>query len=233
MKKISLALKYAFPLSIPVLIGYLLLGTAYGILMDQAGYDAIWTFFSSLFMFAGSAQYLSIGFLATNAPLWYVFIIIFVVNARHLFYGIGMLKKYQLLGWKRWYLIFGLTDETFSIVSTHKIPETIDRGWFYFLLTLMNQFYWVASSVLGAILGNLIEFDTKGMDFVLTALFIVIFLGQWEQTKEHRPALIGLFGTSIALVFFGSTWFLVPAMFLIITLLFLSKPHLRYEAMEI
>ena len=138
------------------------------------------------------------------------FLLALMVNARHLFYGISMLKKYEHTGWKKFYLIYGMCDESFSINCTVTPPEDVDRGWFMFFVTLLNHFYWVCGATAGSLLGYVIHFDTTGIDFVMTALFVVMFLGQWEEHPDHRPALIGLIIPTICLFIFGSQSFIIP-----------------------
>lgn len=218
-----------FPQTIPVLIGYFFLGTAYGILMVDAGYGLAWIAASSLLMFAGSGQYVTISLLAAQVHPVYAFLVILLVNARHIFYGIALLPKYQGKGWKKWYMIWGMTDETFSINSTLSIPSDCQSCNHYFAITLLNHSYWVLSGLFGGLVGLVFQFDTTGFEFVLTALFIVIFLDQWDKTKEHRPALLGVVMTVLSLVIFGKEWFLLPAMLLISVSLWLLKPRIHVE----
>lgn len=187
--------------------------------MSKIGYGLGWTFLMSLLVFAGSIQYISIALLtATFNPL-YALLLTLMVNARHIFYGISMLEPYKNTGRLKPYLIFGLTDETFSLLSTMDIPENVDKKWFMFFVTLMNHSYWVSGSVLGCAIGSIFTFNTHGLDFVLTALFTVIFIDQWKGTKNHIPALIGVGGTFCCLLAFGQDRFIIPAMMVIIALL--------------
>lgn len=205
-------LSYAFPRTIPVMAGYLFLGAAYGILMNVNGYGFWWTLAISIFVYAGSLQYLGVTMLVTLVhPLTALFMSL-MLNARHLFYGISMLKKYS--GVKRYkpYLIFGLTDETFSVVCHEQIPERLQKDRVYFWITLLDQGYWVLGSALGAIAGSFITFDTTGLDFALTALFVVIFADQWKQREGHRPAVIGVAASVLCLVLWGEQAFIIPAM---------------------
>ncbi len=224
------ALRAAFPLTIPVMTGYLVLGTAYGILLADKGYGAVWALLTSLFIFAGSMQFVSIGLLAAGFHPLYACAMTLMVNARHLFYGIAMLGRYRGIKKVKPYLIFGLTDETFSIVCTTDPPEGVDRGWFYFFVTLLDQLYWVAGSVLGGLVGGLLPFDTTGMDFALTALFVVIFAGQWQERCNRLPALIGVGGSVLCRMLFGADSFVLPAMICILLLVtLLQKPLAREE----
>ena len=213
------ALKAAFPVTIPVLTGYIFLGMGYGVLMSSIGYGLGWTVFMSLLIFAGSIQYISIALLTSAFNPLYTLLLTLMVNARHLFYGISMLERYKGAGRLKPYLVFGLTDETFSLLSAVEPPEGISRKWFQFFVTMLNHVYWVVGSALGNILGSMISFNTKGLDFVLTALFAVIFIDQWRSTKNHIPALVGVGGSLLCLLIFGQDNFMIPAMVLILLLL--------------
>ncbi|MDF2473181.1 MAG: hypothetical protein K0R21_963 [Anaerocolumna sp.] len=212
------ALKAAFPHTIPVLTGYLVLGAAYGILLDSKGYSFVWAILTSLFIFAGSMQFVSISMLATGFHPVYTLAITLMVNARHLFYGISMLSKYKGTGILKPYLIFGLTDETFSVLIASEPPKGVDKNWFMFFITLLDQIYWITGSLLGSLLGSFITFNTKGMDFALTALFIVIFIDQWRATKNHLPVCIGVGSSMVCRLLFGSANFIIPSMITILLL---------------
>jgi 4-azaleucine resistance transporter AzlC len=214
------ALKAAFPHTIPVLTGYIVLGTAYGILLNSKGYSFIWALFTSLFIFAGSMQFISISLLAAGFHPLYTIVITLMVNARHLFYGISMLSKFK--GTRKIlkpYLVFGLTDETFSILVSADAPEGVDKDWFMFFVTILDQIYWIAGSLLGSILGSMLTFNTKGMDFALTALFVVIFIEQWKSTKNHIPVLIGVGSSILCRLTFGPDNFIIPSMITILLLI--------------
>ncbi len=212
----KMAFAWAFPRTIPVMVGYLALGTAYGILMKVNGFGFWWAAAMSVFVFAGSLQYVGITFLASVVHPLYAFLMTLMINARHLFYGISVLSRYRDMGAVKPYLIFGLTDETFSVVCGEEPPENVDRRTAYFWVTFLDQLYWIAGSLLGVLLGGLIPFDTTGMDFALTALFVVIFVEQWESQRDHRPALIGVAASVICLEIFGADSFIIPAMALIL-----------------
>lgn len=217
------AFKAAFPYTIPVFTGFIFLGIAYGILMNSKGYGVGWSILMSLMAFGGSAQYVAITFLTTVFNPLYALLMTLMINARHLFYGISMLEKYKDAGLFKPYLIFGLCDETFSIVCSVEPPEGVNRNWFCFFITLLNHSYWVLGSALGGFLGSMISFNTTGLDFVLTALFIVIFVEQWKNQKDHKPALIGVFSSIICLVVFGQSNFIIPSMVLILAVLTISR----------
>lgn len=172
------ALKAAFPHTIPVFAGFIFLGIAFGILMNSKGYGGGWTILMSFIVYAGSAQYVAINFLTSVFDPLYALLLTLMVNARHLFYGISMLDKYKGTGKFKPYLIFGLCDETFSIICSANPPVGVNRNWFMFFITFLHHCYWVLGSAIGGLLGYMVSFNTKGLDFVLTALFVVIFIGQ-------------------------------------------------------
>lgn len=212
----------AFLDTVPVMTGYLFLGFGFGIIMMKNGFGPVWAISMSVFIYAGSMQYVAVGLLASGAGLFTTAMATFVVNARHLFYGISMIDAYKGSGRKKPYLIFALTDETYSLVSREKLPEGIDRQKYYLLVSLFDQCYWVMGTALGALAGALLPIDYEGIDFVLTALFVTIFVEQWLSTKKHLPAIIGIAASVICLVIFGSETFLIPSMILIAALLILS-----------
>ena len=216
-------LKTAFLATIPVMTGYLVLGMGFGIILDSRGYGVLWSFLMSFLIYAGSMQYLAVDLLTAGASLITAAFTTLMVNARHLFYGISMTEKYKGLGAKKPYMIFALTDETYSLVVNDNIPEGVDKKKYWFLVSLLDQFYWVAGSVIGSLIGSLIKFDTTGLDFALTALFVTIFTDQWLSTKNHTSAITGLLATFVCLVIFGSGNFLIPSMILITVSLTLLK----------
>ena len=221
------ALRAAFPYTIPIFAGFWFLGLTYGIYMNVSGFSFLYPMFMSLTIFAGSVEFITVNLLlgAFN-PLQALFLTL-MVNARHLFYGLSMLDKYRGLGWRKVYLIFGMCDESFSINCTAPIPEGVDRGWFYFFVTLLNHFYWFSGSTLGGIFGGLIHFDTQGLDFVMTAMFVVIFLEQWLKDKDHTSALVGLGASAVCLALFGPDDFIIPAMLAILGSLTLLRGSLE------
>ena len=224
-KKNSSVVKAAFIQSIPVLAGYVVLGIGFGILLRNAGYGVGWAFAMSLLIYAGSMQFVGVSLLAGGASILATAFTTVMVNARHLFYSISMIGRYQNAKYKP-YLIFALTDETYSILSDGSTPEGADPDLYRFLLSLFNQCWWVTGSVLGSLLGSVIPFSTEGIEFSMTALFIASFTQQWLTTKEHLPALTGLLGTLACLLVFGPERFLIPAMLLITLILSLLRPRL-------
>lgn len=228
MKKVSKAsketLKKAFVSTIPVMTGYVVLGFGFGIILKSSGYSTLLAFAMSLLIYAGAMQYVAIGLITSGASLITAALTTLMVNARHAFYGISMLEKYKKTGKRKPYLIFALTDETYSLVcnDTPGIDEA-ERTNYYFFVSLFNQIYWIFGSVLGAVIGSLVNFNSEGIDFALTALFITVFLEQWLTTKKHTTAIIGVGASVACLVLFGSDNFLIPAMLIIAFLLCIYK----------
>ena len=209
----------AFPYTVPILTGFLFLGVAYGIYMNAAGFPAVYPMFMSAAVFAGSMEFVAVDLLLGAFNPVNVLMLTLMVNARHLFYGISMLDKYNSAGRKKIYLIFGMCDESFSINCTAEIPPGVDKGWFMLFVTLLNHCYWVLGSTLGGLLGPLMTFDTEGLGFVMTALFVVIFLELWLKEKDHRSALLGLGLTGLSLALLGGQNFIIPAMLAILACL--------------
>ena len=210
------ALSVAFPHTLPILAGFAFLGFAYGLYMSALGFSFLYPTLMALCIYGGSLEFVAAEMLLGSFAPLSALLASLMIQARHLFYGIAMLEKFKGTGRKKPYLIFGLCDETFSIHCAVPPPEGVDRGWFMFFVTVLNQLYWVAGATLGALLGYLIHFNTTGIEFVMTALFVVMFLNQWEERKDHRPALIGVGCTLLCLLVLGSDHFLLPAMGLII-----------------
>ena len=210
------ALRAAFPYTIPIFAGFWFLGLTYGIYMNVSGFSFLYPMLMSLTIFAGSVEFITVNLLLGAFNPFQALFLTLMVNARHLFYGLSMLDKFRGLGWKKVYLIFGMCDESFSINYTAQIPPDVDRGWFMFFVTLLNHFYWFSGSTLGGIFGGLIQFNTEGLDFVMTAMFVVIFLEQWLKDKDHTSALVGLAASAVCLVLFGPDDFIIPAMLAIL-----------------
>ena len=213
------ALAAAFPYPIPIFAGFWFLGLAYGIYMNVSGFSFVYPMLMSLTIFGGSLEFVAVTMLlGAYAPLQ-TFIMTLMIQARHLFYGISMLERYKGTGWKKPYLIFGMCDESFSINYSAEIPPGVDRGWFMFFVTLLNHFYWFSGATIGGIVGSLLSFDTEGLDFVMTAMFVVIFLEQWLKEKRHETALIGVAASAACLYLFGADSFMIPTMLCILCLL--------------
>ena len=226
-------LKVAFPYTLPILAGFGFLGMAHGILMTKAGLGVFYSLGMAIIVFGGSLEYVAMELLLAAFAPGTAFFTALLVQARHLFYGIAMLDRYKGLGWKRFYLIFGMCDESFSINYTAQIPEGVDEGRFMFCVTLLNQLYWVTANVIGGLLGGLITFDVAGLDFVMTAMFVVIFLEQWLKEERHGTALIGVGASVVCLTVFGPDSFLLPTMACILVLLTVfRKPIERSDAQK-
>ena len=213
------ALKTVFLDTVPVMTGYLFLGISFGILLQEAGYGLPWAFSMALFMYAGSAQFLSVSLLANHASILSSAIAVFLLNARHIFYGISLIDAYKDTGKKKPYLIFALTDETYSLVTQNQPPEGMKRHTYCFLVSLFDHIYWVAGCVIGSVAGNFIPISFEGIEFVLTALFVTLFTEQWLSNKNHFPAVVGVVSTVLCLVLFGKDIFLIPSMVLVAILL--------------
>ena len=226
------AVRAAFLDTIPVLTGYVFLGFGFGILLHQSGYGVIWAAAMSLFIYAGSMQYVAVSLLSSGAGLLTAAMTAFLVNARHLFYGISMVDAYKGAGKKKPYMIFALTDETYSLVSQDQAPEGMDRHAYCFLVSLFDQIYWVSGSILGSLAGSLLPINYEGIEFVLTALFVTIFVEQWLSTKNHLPAVIGVVSTVVCLLVFGRDAFLIPSMVIIAVVLTVMRKTGRREAHE-
>lgn len=221
--------KQAFIKTVPVMAGYVVLGAGFGILLRNAGYGVLWAFAMSLFIYAGSMQYVGVSLITGGASIFTTALTTVMVNARHLFYSISMVDRYKYAGKYKPYMIFGLTDETYSLLCDGKTPEGADPAYYRFLVSIFNQSYWVTGSVLGSLLGTVLPFSTEGIEFSMTALFIASFTGQWMSTGDHIPALTGLLSTLVCLVLFGPDRFLIPAMLLITLVLTLLRSR-REEA---
>lgn len=219
------ALKAAFPHTIPILAGFLFLGMTYGVYMNVSGFSFVYPMITSMIIFGGSLEFVTVSMLLSSFTPVQTFIMVLMIQARHLFYGISMLDRYKNMGWKKFFLIFGMCDETFSINYTAKAPEGVDEGWFMFFITLLDYLYWVSGATIGGILGSLITFNTEGLDFVMTAMFVVIFMEQWLKEKKHYTAYIGLAASIICFIIFGADSFMIPTMVCVIAgLTFLRKP---------
>lgn len=229
MQDIKKALKAAFPHTIPILTGFLFLGIAFGILMDVKGLKIGWTMLMSICTFAGSMQFVAVTLLTAAFNPWYAFFLTLMVNARHLFYSISMLDKFRDTGKCKPFLIFSLCDETFSVLCSSEPPKDVNRKYFMFFIALLNYLYWSLGSMLGGILGNFISFNTEGLDFVLTALFVVIFLNQWKSLQHHIVPCIGVGCSILSLLIFGAEGFIIPAMLMILLLLTLLRTKKESE----
>ena len=221
--KCRTALKAAFPHTIPIMTGFLFLGMAYGVLMRTEGFHPLYPTLMSMTIFGGSLEYVAVGLLCSSFAPLQTLLMALLIQARHLFYGLAMLDKYRGHGWKTPLLIFGLIDETFSINCSVQVPENVDRGWFYLWVAVLNWVYWVSGATIGAQLGAVLPFDTTGLDFVMTAMFVVIFLDAWLKEKQHYSSLIGLGCALGCLLLFGKDGFMLPTMGCILLALCLAR----------
>jgi len=224
------ALQAAFPYTVPIFAGFWFLGLTYGIYMNASGFSFWYPSLMSLTIFGGSLEFLAVQMLINPFAPLQTLLVSLMIQSRHLFYGIAMLDRFRYTGWKKPYLIFGMCDESFSINYAATIPPEVDRGWFMLWVTALNQLYWVSGATLGGILGSLVCFNTKGLDFVMTAMFVVIFLEQWLKEKDRTSAYIGVGASVLCLALFGPDQFMIPTMASILLLLtLLRKPLERRE----
>lgn len=205
-------ISFAFRRTIPVLFGYLFLGTAFGLMLQSAGYNFIWAIFISLFVYAGSGQFALVSLLSGGAGLLTTVIMQFSINSRHMFYGLSFIEKFKRMGKLYPYMIFSLTDETYSLLCSTAVPENADEKKALFLIALFDQIYWIIGSALGALIGQLIPFDFAGVEFAMTALFVVIFVEQWIAAKTHMPAIVGAVCGIICFIVFDPSNFILPAL---------------------
>ena len=223
------SLAAAFPHTVPVLMGYLSIGIVFGWMLSAAGFHPIWSAIMSLTMYAGSGQYLGVQLLADAAPLADAAFLTLILNFRHLVYGLSMLEKFQGMGWRKLYMIFSLTDETYALLAGVEAPEGVNEKAFYFSIALLDHLYWIAGSVIGAVAGALITINTEGIDFAMTALFLVIAVEQWQSNQRHSPVLLGALGTLACLLLFGpeNGRFLIPALVILVGGLLFMRPRLE------
>ena len=225
-KSFPAALKAAFPHTVPILTGYLAVGLAYGLLMSSKGYNFLWSGFVSAFAFCGSMQYVAITLLTTAFDPLSAFFLSLMVNARHLFYGVSMLEKYRGLGGAKPILIYTLSDETFSVVFSAEPPPDVSRKDFYLAISLLDYAYWVGGSLLGSLAGQFIRFDTTGLDFALTGLFVVLFIEQISDPRSRISGIIGVVCTAAARAVFGADQLVIPAMVLVLAVLLIWRKKL-------
>lgn len=219
----NLTFKEAFKDSIPIMAGYLVLGSGFGIVAGSYNYNILVPICMSLFIYAGSMEYLTLSLLSMGTSLINAAIMTVVVNLRHMFYGIAMLSKYNNLKKHKAYTIFSLTDETFSVVVSKKLNDDLNSDEYYFYISLLDQFYWLVGTIVGYLIGNILPFSSEGVDFSMTALFICVVIGQWEENKNHFPTIIGFVVSIICLLIFGKSNFLIPSIFLICLILIFTR----------
>lgn len=220
-------MRHAFRASLPIMAGYGFLGVTYGIYMHELGFSFVYPMLLAVTVYAGSAEFLLGNMLLGSFHPIQVFFMVLMINARHLFYGLSMLDRYKDTGWKKFFLVFGMSDETFALTSSTEIPEGADKGWFLLWITWLDEAYWVVGATLGGIIGPYLNFDLKGLDFVLTAMFAAIFADNWLREKDHTSSLAGLFISALCLLLFSADNFIIPSM--VVILLFLTVYRKRKE----
>ena len=225
-------LSAAFPATVPVLMGYLAIGLAFGLMLQAEGYGVGWALAMSLTIYAGSGQYLGVSLLAAGAPLTQVAFLTLILNFRHLVYGLSMLEKFRGMGARKLYMIFSPTDETYALLSSARVPEGVKAHDFYFAVALLDHSYWILGSVLGSLAGSALGLDTTGVDFAMTALFLVIAVGQWKAAGSHLPALLGACATIASLLLVGAEQMLLPALGVIVCALVLLRSRLEQKQGE-
>ncbi len=223
------AFKAAFPYSLPVMVGYVVLGIAFGIILIGKGFSWWLAPVMGLLIYAGSMQFVAVDLLSAVFNPFQIIIMTLTVNARHLFYGISMLDKFRSMGTKKPYMIFSLTDETYSLLCSAVPPKQADENWFYFFISLLDQIYWITGCTIGAIGGSFLHYDTTGIDFAMTALFIVIMVEQWESTSNHLPVITGIIVSIMNLILFGPKNFIIPSMVVIFLALVLFPKKFKSE----
>ncbi|MGO5029895.1 AzlC family ABC transporter permease [Candidatus Agathobaculum pullicola] len=229
MKK---AFRPAFAVTIPVLCGYLFIGFAFGVMLRDIGYTTPWAFLTSLIIYAGSGQYLLVSLLAANASLVTVALMTILLNCRHIFYGLSFLETFHQMGLAKWYMIFSLTDETYSLLCSLKTPKEVDPNAMRLWIAILDHSYWIFGSVIGAVIGGMLPFDSTGIDFAMTSLFTVIFIEQWMSTKQHIPAFLGLGAAAVSLALLGPDNFILPAMLAICVMLVALRGRLAKEVAQ-
>lgn len=227
MGKRQAAFRHAFRASLPIMAGYGFLGITYGIYMHELGFSFLYPMLMAMVVYAGSAEFLLGNMLLGSFHPLQTFLMILMVNARHLFYGLAMLERYRGLGWKKFFLIYGMSDETFALTSSTTVPDGTDRGWYLLWLTWLDETYWVAGATIGGLVGPLLTFDLRGLDFVLTAMFTAIFADNWMRENGHVSSLSGLFVCGLALIVFGPDRFIIPSMVVILVFLTLMRRKLE------
>ena len=227
MKK---ALRHAIKITLPIFLGYVPLGIAFGLMLQNAGYNVLWALISSVSIYSGTGQFVEVSFLDMRTAIYEVALIAIILNSRMMFYGLSFLERFAAAGKRKWYLIFALTDETYALLCAVKKPEDVKDGDFMLAVSMLNQSYWVLGGVIGVLAGTLIGVDTKGVDFIMTALFVVLAMDQWKAYASHLPAIIGLVSGLSMLALFGPENFLIPALVLITLLLIIFRRRIEGKA---
>lgn len=228
-QKLWKEMRFAFMQSVPVMLGYLFLGFAFGLMLQNAGYNFLWALLSSFIIYAGSMQFVLVTLLSSGASLVYSAVMTLFINGRHIFYGLSFVEKFRKMGKAYPYMVFSLTDETYSVLCGLKVPDGMSEKKVSFMISFFDQLYWITGSVLGALIGQLVSFNAQGIDFSMTALFVVIVLNQWMECKEHRPAIVGFAAGLAALLLLGADKFLLPALTVTVLILLGMKQKLGYN----
>lgn len=223
------ALKKAFPYTIPVMTGYLFMGAAFGVMFADMGYSVLWAILMSTVVYAGSGQYLAVNFFVPGFSLVQAVVLTIMVNIRHVFYGLSLVGRYNKFGRKRWYTIFGMSDETYSLVCTTEVPKDVSDEDFVFSITLLDHLYWILGAALGSILAVTVRFNSQGIEFAMTALFLVMFIELWYRRNNRLPELIGVLSTLVCLIVFGADTFVLPAMLVIIGAIFVFRTRIEKQ----
>jgi len=219
--------KKSFLLTIPVMLGYLSVGMAFGLLFQSTAFHMGWGFLMSFLIYAGSMQFIAIELMQDNMGLLQIALLTFFVNLRHMFYGLSFIDQFKRMKGKKGYMIFSLTDETYALLYAAKAENTEENDLLFFLIAAFNHFYWLLGTAIGILAGTLITFDTTGIDFAMTALFVVIFIEQWQSAKSHIPALVGIGASMIVIILFGAEGMILPTMALIVTTLTLMRKSIE------
>ncbi len=224
------AFRKAFPYTVPVLTGYLFIGLAFGVMFADQGYSFLWAILVSTVVYAGSGQYLAVNFFVPGFSLLQAAFLTLMVNVRHVFYGLSLVDRFNKFGKKRWYLIFGMTDETYSLICTTNVPEGVDEEKFLLAITALDQLYWIAGSAIGALAASIVDFNSQGIEFAMTALFIVLFIELWYRRGNRTPELIGVVAALVCLLVFGADNFVLPTMLTIVAIVLIARKRLDASA---
>lgn len=231
--EIKKILTYSLKMTFPILCGYIVLGAAFGLLLQQAGYSFVWAFFISVVVYAGSMQFLLVSLLSSGSSLLYVALMTLSLNSRHIFYGLSYLDKFKKMGVFYPYMIFSLTDETYSLLCSIKVPEDLDENKVYICISGLNHLYWIFGSVLGGLVGNFVPSGITGIEFAMTALFVVILIEQWKDHKDHRSVYVGAACALVCLGIFGASKFILPALFSVTFILLGMRSKIQRDGREI
>lgn len=226
MGEFAYAMKRAFPYTIPILTGYLFIGLAFGVMFADKGYDVFWAILMSVFVYAGSGQYLAVNFFVPGFSFIQAAFLTLMVNIRHVFYGLSLVDRYNRFGKSRWYMIFGMTDETYSLICTTNVPDDVSEEKFCLSITLLNHLYWIAGTIIGSLAATAIPFNSEGIEFAMTALFLVLFIELWMSRDNRFSELVGVLAALVCLIVFGADGFVLPTMLLIVAIIMICRKKL-------